>query len=152
MKLATIATPEVVSLNDGDTLDTAIQEMWRLNIRHLPVTREHRLVGMISERDVLLHVCWQDYWEDTRATEHSSQLLGATRVDQLMTCPVITLASDDPVEKAARIMLNKKIGAVLLTTAERMCGIVTDTDLLKCFTDDRSSVPTLDRRQDTVVE
>ena len=48
--------PVVAVLSADDTLNVAIQQMWQLNIRHLPVVDQGSLLGMVSERDVLLHI------------------------------------------------------------------------------------------------
>ena len=135
VKLEDLANGAVV-LNASDTLNTAIQHMWRLTIRHLPVLRQGVPIGMVSERDVLLHVCGDEDSTGRLASEGSKRLVGAARIDSVMTSPVVVLSPDDPVEKAARLMLNKRIGAIPIAGGNTVFGIVTETDILKCLTDE----------------
>lgn len=138
MKLERLANTGVVVLSVDDTLNAAIQQMWKLNIRHLPVLRQATPVGMVSERDVLFHVCWADHHRGEDASLRETPLSGASRIDQMMTSPVISLSPEDPVDKAARLMLNKRISSVALAAGESIVGIVTETDLLRCFCDEES--------------
>lgn len=152
MKLELLAQPAVAVLSPNDSLNTAIQQMWRLNIRHLPVLEEGSLIGMVSERDVLLHVCWNEHAGRPMASERTEELSGATRVDQLMTRPVIVLSPEDSVEKAARLMLNKRIGAVPLVSGGTILSIVTETDLLRCIADPESPLDDPDCRDNLVAD
>lgn len=141
MRLQKLANAAVVTLNVEDSLNTAIEQMWRLNIRHLPVVDQGSPVGIVSERDVLFHVCWLEESTHSFTSEREEPLSDASRVDQVMTRPVITLSPEDPVEKAARLMLNKRISAIPLTAGNHIVGIVTETDLLRCYNDDAVPIP-----------
>jgi acetoin utilization protein AcuB len=60
-------------------------------------------------------------------------LLAQLRVERVMTRSVITVSSDRPVEEAVRLMLAHKIGALPVREADRVLGIITETDLLRAF-------------------
>jgi len=51
----------------------------------------------------------------------------------VMTTNVITVCEDCPIEQAARIMVDHKIGGVPVMRDGRMVGIITETDLFKTF-------------------
>jgi len=48
-----------------------------------------------------------------------------------MTKKVVTVDQDTPIEEAARIMADKKIGGVPVVSAGKVVGIITETDLFK---------------------
>ena len=75
-----------------DPVDLAIQTMWRLNVRHLPVVKGSVAVGIVSDRDVLFHVCWLDHAESKLAGDRGEPASGKSRIDQIMTSPAIVLS------------------------------------------------------------
>lgn len=138
MKIEKIATQPVVVLNPADTLNRAIQQMWRLNIEHLPVVQNGQPVGMVSERDLLSHACGDNYAAHELTHKHLKHVLGTSRVDDIMSSPVVSLSPDDSIENAAHLMLSEEIDAVPLTARDSIVGIVTQTDILKCYLDNQS--------------
>jgi acetoin utilization protein AcuB len=114
---------------DTPVLD-ARQEMVKQQIRHLPVTRGRELLGIVTDRDIRLSL-------PSTATSLSvwemNYLLTKLTVEQVMTKTVITVASSRPVQDAAQLMLDHKIGALPVVDGGQMVGIVTETDLLRAF-------------------
>jgi acetoin utilization protein AcuB len=87
------------------------------NFRHLPVTDQGRLVGMLSDHDIRQH---QGHLTDTRVT-------GA------MTDNPITVSPDTTMEEAAEIMLERKISGLPVVEQGKLVGIITTADLLGAF-------------------
>jgi len=56
-------------------------------------------------------------------------------VHQFMSTPVITITADCPMEDAARIMVQRKIGCLPVMEVDALLGIITETDILKTFVD-----------------
>ncbi len=118
------------------TPDTPFQDAMNLmrekKFRRLPVVDKHGvLVGILSERD-LLHA------SPSPATSLSiwemNYLLWKLKVDELMTKNVVTVAPDEPLEDAARLMVTKKIGGLPVVNSERrVVGVITETDIFKSF-------------------
>lgn len=54
-KIDDVMTTQVYVIDITDTPEYCMQIMKQQNIRHMPVIEEHRLVGLISMRDLLLH-------------------------------------------------------------------------------------------------
>jgi acetoin utilization protein AcuB len=102
-------------------LDEVVRAMREGGFRHAPVVdADGRLVGMLSDRDI---------------REHRG-FLPTTRVSAAMVEPAVAVVADDPIERAARLMVERKIGALPVVDAERrVIGIVTETDILKGFLD-----------------
>lgn len=96
-------------------------------IRHLPITDAGRLVGMLSDRDVLL----ASMPRPRREANHPDALLRLVRVEQVMTRDPVTVGPDAPIEEAARLMLDRRFGALPVVEGERLVGIISQGDLLK---------------------
>ncbi|MEW5940716.1 MAG: CBS domain-containing protein, partial [Chloroflexota bacterium] len=60
-------------------------------------------------------------------------LLSKLTVSEVMTKNVITVAEDTPIEEAARIMADNKIGGLPVVKGARVVGIITETNLFKMF-------------------
>ncbi len=110
----------VVTISTGATLEEANTLMWEQGIRHLPVVENGRVVGILTDRDVRL------------ATSELSPMpyKPHARVEEVMTTPVLTADPMDPVEEAARVMRDRKIGSLPVLDGRELVGIITGIDLL----------------------
>lgn len=115
--------------------DTPITEALRVmrqhHVRRLPVLNEEgRLIGIVSEKDLL-------YASPSPATSLSiyemHYLLSQLKVTEVMTASVITVPPDTPLEEAARIMADHKIGGLPVVEGDRLVGIITETDIFEVF-------------------
>ncbi len=149
MKLERLANKIVSVVNADDSVNLAIRHMWQYNIRHLPVVRENIPIGMISDRDILFHVCWLDH---TTGSKRQMPAMGTTRVDKIMSRPVVALAPDEPVENAVRVMVDKQISSIALVSHDQIVGIVTESDFLRCYNDESCLVLSQKSRQCRVEE
>jgi len=62
-----------------------------------------------------------------------SYLLSQVKVGEVMTKEVITVAEDVPLEEAARLMADNKIGCLPVTREGMVVGIITESDIFKIF-------------------
>ena len=99
-------------------------------IRHLLVTEDGRLVGIVTDRDIRLNL-------PSRATSLSvweiNHLLLKLTVGEVMTRGVITIGPERDARDAAQLMLDHSIGALPVTDGGNLMGIITETDLLRAF-------------------
>jgi acetoin utilization protein AcuB len=58
-------------------------------------------------------------------------LLKAARVQDVMSTPAFTVSPDEPLEAAARVMRDEKIGSLPVVDHHQVVGIITETDLLR---------------------
>jgi CBS domain-containing protein len=98
-------------------------------IRHLPVMDEDHLVGMITDRDIRL----ASMPRPRKGSNHPDALLQLIRVEQLMTRDLVTVTPVTPIEEAARLMLERRLGALPVLEGERLVGIISQGDLLKAL-------------------
>ncbi|MBW2234320.1 MAG: CBS domain-containing protein [Deltaproteobacteria bacterium] len=122
---------KVVTISVGDRLSTVEDIMTLGGVRHMPVVRAGRLVGVVSERD-LLRASLSSL--DPRRQERRA-FLEAIDISQVMSAPPVVVDSDTPVEEAARIMADNKIGCLPVVQGEELVGMLTETDLLRYFAD-----------------
>lgn len=111
--------PGPFTVHESDTLGTAHATMKRSRIRHLPVVAGGRIVGMLSERDVLAaraHQTEVDWWSIT--------------VHDAMSSPVQTAGPDASLTEIAGRMAASKIGALPIVERGKLLGIATVTDVL----------------------
>ena len=130
MKVRDIMVTDVVTLHVDEELSLASDIMNLARIRHLPIVEGEGLVGIISQRDLfkasLASVMGYGYAE-TR--DH----LKSVAIREAMVKEVITVEPDTEIQQAGRMMLEKKIGCLPVVQGERLVGMVTETDILRCF-------------------
>lgn len=102
----------------------------RQKIRRLPVIEKGKLVGIIVEEDLLSN---QPSPVTTLSIHEMYALLERLRVRQIMSRPVVTVEGGCPVEEAARIMVERKIGCLPIMDGEKLVGIITETDIFKAL-------------------
>ena len=99
-------------------------------IRRAPVIKGGKLLGIVSEKDLLnaspSPATTLSIWE-------MNYLLSKLTVAEVMTKDVITVTEDTPIEEAARIMADNKIGGLPVVKGARVVGIITETNLFKMF-------------------
>ncbi len=124
-------THNPITVREDTSLYDALKIMRENKVRRLPVlSKVGKLVGIVSEKDLL-------YASPSPATSLSvweiNYLTSKITVDDLMTREVITICEDCPMEEAARIMVDSKIGGLPVMRGDQLVGIVTETDLFKIF-------------------
>ena len=124
-------THNPITIRDDTSMYDALKIMRENKVRRLPVLdKDGKLVGIVSEKDLL-------YASPSPATSLSvweiSYLTSKITVRELMTKEVITICEDCPMEEAARIMVDNKIGGLPVVRGDTVVGIITETDLFKIF-------------------
>lgn len=117
-----------VTLKPEDTLDLANDVISLGRIRHIPVLADGRLVGLLSERDLIGAAANQIFGLKQKS---KSALLKTVVINDVMKKKVITVAPDTPIKDAARLMADKKIGCVPVVSAGALVGLLTTTDILR---------------------
>ena len=120
----------VISVSPEAPINEVLIMFRKEHIRRAPVIKNGKLVGIISERDLLNA-------SPSSATSLSvwelNYLISKVTVKDVMSKKVISIDTDTPIEEAARIMADKKIGGLPVTSAGKVVGIITETDLFKIF-------------------
>ncbi len=131
MKVAKRMKPNPVFVDEGDSMKKAMDLLKEHEIRHLPVLKDgERLVGILSERDIK-----QASPSPATALEIREiyYLLDKVKVKQIMTRRPYTVSSSAPIEEAALIFREKKIGCLPVVDDGKLVGILTETDIIDSF-------------------
>jgi acetoin utilization protein AcuB len=124
-------TRSVITISPETPMEEALNLMHREHIRRIPVVNKHgALVGIVTEMQ-LLKASPSD--ATTLSKFEMEGLMNKVKVESLMTKDVITVNEDTPLEEAAGIMVDKKIGGLPVVQGDKVVGIITETDLFKIF-------------------
>ncbi|MFO7742384.1 MAG: CBS domain-containing protein [Anaerolineae bacterium] len=120
-----------ITIRENVGVEEALRLMHSENVRRLPVVDKHgKMLGIVSELD-LLKV------SPSPATSLSvyeiPYLMAKIKMKDVMTKDVITVTEDTPLEEAARVMADNKIGGLPVMRDDKLVGIITETDLFKIF-------------------
>jgi acetoin utilization protein AcuB len=120
--------PQTVSVSTP--VMEAMQRMREGGFRRLPVVRDERLVGIVTDRDLKEAT-------PSKATTLSvfelNYLLSKLLVKDVMTGTVITVSPEDPIERAALLMEEHKVSGLPVVDGGALVGMLTITDLLRAF-------------------
>jgi CBS domain-containing protein len=134
MQVFEAMTPEVVSVPPETTLVDAAQTMKELDVGPLPVCDGDRLLGMVTDRDIIVRAIAEG--RDPRATE----------VRDVMTSEIVCCREDDDVRHAARLMQDSQLRRLLVVNEEgRLVGIVSLGDIVLQTGDDKLAGKTLEK-------
>jgi acetoin utilization protein AcuB len=124
-------TRSVVTIHSDALVSGAIELMRRRRIRHLPVVdRGGQLVGIVTDRDLRQVVF--DPAVQTRLRQATDALRGLT-VREVMTWGAVTVTPSTRIEDAARLMHERKVGALPVFDGGRVVGMLTERDVLRTF-------------------
>lgn len=120
----------VITVRPDMPIADALNMMKREHIRRAPVIKDGKLVGIVSDKDLLnaspSPATSLSVWE-------MNYLLSKINIKDVMTKEVLTVTEDTPIEEAARIMADNKIGGLPVVRNDNVVGIITETDLFKIF-------------------
>ncbi|MCL4803628.1 MAG: CBS domain-containing protein [Anaerolineae bacterium] len=131
MLVRELMTPNPVTVRPDTPVPDALRLMRERKVRRLPVVDAHgRLVGIVSDKDLLYA---SPSPATTLAVWEIPDLLGKLKIEKVMSRDVITVAEKTPLEEAARIMADRKIGGLPVMQGPDLVGIITETDLFKAL-------------------
>jgi acetoin utilization protein AcuB len=125
-------TPNPVSLKTTDSLARAIDLMKEKKIRRIPILSDAgKLVGIVSDRDLKdvspSRATTLDIWE-------LHYVLDKLKLGDIMTKKPWTVTPDMPIEKAALLMLEKRVeGLPVLDAKGVLVGILTEGDIFRAL-------------------
>jgi acetoin utilization protein AcuB len=123
-------TRHPVTIDSTGTVQDAADLMWGADIRHLPVVTNHRLVGMISDRDLRSYVLPRP--EQILHPDEARARM-AENVSAVMRLDVLTALPDTPGAALLDILLKEHIGAlpVLTPDTRELIGMISYIDVLR---------------------
>jgi len=129
-------TKEPITVEPQDLAIRAVHKMQAGGFHRVPVVRDGKLVGIITDRDLREH------------RGHLEQI----KIIDVMTAEPVTVTPATTVEEAAQIMLERQIGGLPVIADGHLVGIVTATDILRAFLDVMGASQGGSSRIDFVIE
>lgn len=131
MFVATRMAKNPVTITSTTSVADATHIMRTNKFRRLPVVDNGKLVGIVTDRDL------RDVSPSPATTlsiYELNYLLAKMLVKDVMKKQVLTILQDATIEEAALIMATNRIGGlVVVDQSGAVAGIITETDIFKCF-------------------
>lgn len=121
LTVGSILTRAPVTVTPEVPLERAIELMREHKLRHLPVIEHERLVGVLSERDLL------------ERPLRAGARRGHESVREHMSPAPETVRHDESAVRACRRMLERRIGCLPVVLGGRLAGVLTEGDLLRLY-------------------
>lgn len=120
-KCSDVMTQNPVVCLPEDTATRAAQLMKRMDVGSIPVIeneRTHKLVGIVTDRDLALRVV------------ADNQTADSVKVGEVMTHEVVTCRTDDDIEMAVDAMAQNQLRRIpVLDAAQKLVGIISQADV-----------------------
>ena len=124
-----LMTKDVATVGRNDKLAVADDVMRLGRIRHLPVVDEDGdLAGIVSQRDLFHSGLMRALGYGTHAKDKA---MGLLVLKEAMKTEVATVGPDAPLTEAAKTMLIRKIGCLVVVEGKKIVGILTESDFVK---------------------
>lgn len=121
--IADVMTRDPHAVDADLPLADARDRMSNDRIRHLPVVRDGRVVGMLSARDIML-------FEDFKALTSEQ-----ATVESAMTANPVAVTPKDHLGAVLERMIQRDIGAVVVKDGDALVGVFTDADAVRLLRD-----------------
>ncbi len=113
-----ICSKDLIRCEGGSTVAAALKTMMKHDFRHLPVTENSKLIGIISLKDLLPHV----------DKPFSNKMIVRDYISKIVIC----CDEETPVRYLAHVLCNEKVSALLVINKQlSLIGIVSYIDVLK---------------------
>lgn len=119
----------VLTVHEEDNLGDAESTMERHGFRHVPVVDGERLVGLLTQRDLLRFSASP---LEARADQLDAEIKTRTFVADVMTREITTVQPETPLVQAADLILAGRLGCLpVVSSSGKLVGIVTATDFVR---------------------
>lgn len=125
-------TRKVFTVSPDDSIAEAAKLTKEKGIKHLPVVHGEKLKGILSDRDIKEYVPSKATSLDVYEIHY---LLAKTKVKEVMKTQAYTTTPDTPIEEAAMLMQDKKIGCLPVIENNKLVGIISDRNIFQVLVD-----------------
>jgi len=119
VKVKNWMTRNIITVTPDTSLMQAIELMRTNSIRHLPVTQEREIYGLVTESNLRQYFL--------------SEILPELKVSDVMIMNPITIDANATLDAAARLIYKYKIGGLPVLEKRKLVGIITNTDIVAAF-------------------
>ena len=129
MLIKDVMTTQLITIESTGSLESARQIFDKNQIRHILVVDGDKLVGILSNHD-LLRISFGNTYGDDQANVDDA-IVNMLTVKDVMRHKPIFISSDSSIEDAIFILLNRRFHSLPVVDNDKVVGIVTTTDFLK---------------------
>jgi CBS domain-containing protein len=125
MRVYQLMTPTVITVNKSKSLMEAVELMKKNEISRLVVVDDGKIVGVITEKDVIRELATPQAYKIPPTKIH---------VSGVMSADIITVEPEVTAKRAAELMLERNVSGLPVVSGDELKGIVTKLDFAKvCF-------------------
>lgn len=149
MNVKDVMNSDVISCRPDDEISNAAQLLKEQNISGLPVVDEGKVVGIVTEADILKLLEVPEHgglwlpspfevieipirelinWEDTK---HMLADIGSKPIRDIMESEVYAISADSSIEDASAMMIKHKVNRLPVLDGETLVGIITRGDIIR---------------------
>ncbi len=125
-------TKKIYVVSPNDSISEAARITKEKEIKHLPVVKGSKIVGILSDRDIKEYVPSKATSLDVYELHY---LLARTKVKEIMKKKIFTTNPDTPIEEAALTMHDNNIGCLPVIDKNDLIGIISDRDIFRVLVD-----------------
>lgn len=125
-------TSKVYTVSPEDSVTEAVNLMKQHKIKHVPVVVDGVVAGIVSDRDI------KEFMPSKATTLDMYELhylISNTKIKDIMKTKVYTTTPDAPIEQAAMLMHDNKVGCLPVCSGGKLAGIVSDWDIFEALVD-----------------
>jgi CBS domain-containing protein len=130
-------TRDAITVSPETPLKEAAELLARHQVSGLPVVDEAKVVGVVSEADIVARSTGsresRSLIREFLSGREDQPDVGATRAGEAMSSPAITISPQRPVAEAARVMIERKVNRLPVVDDSGLVGIVTRADLVRAY-------------------
>jgi acetoin utilization protein AcuB len=125
-------TKRVHTVSTDASVTDAVKLMKENRVKHLPVMRGDKIKGLVSDTDIRNFTPSSATCLDMYELHY---LLQKTSVEDIMKTGVLTTTPDTPIEEAAMMLYDGKIGCLPVLEGNKLVGIISDRDIFHALID-----------------
>ncbi len=122
-------TPDPVTAPEDASIDELSELMAKHGVRHIPIVKDDRVVGVVSDRDLKL----------VKGLDLKEKMLVSAA--DIMARDPVSVESSTPLDEVAFEMSKRKIGSVIVNENGKLLGIFTVTDALNALIEILRAIP-----------
>ena len=131
MQVHECMTANPITVSASAACSDAFRWMRLMELHALPVVdKKGHLVGIMTEKDLLYALPTSTA---LLSVYEIDSLFGEMKVEKVMTRRVISVPEDCPLEEAARLLVDNKIGSLPVMRSRQLVGMITETDIFRAM-------------------
>ena len=127
--VSSVMNSNIIPIESNYTLGQAAEIFNEMKVRHLPVVRNNKVIGMIGESDIERVVSAYKFCVENANINPSA--LECVPVTQIMSKNIVHIQSHQTIEEAAEILTERAFRALPVLNGDKLVGIISTTTLME---------------------